>query len=191
MGGAGMSAYLDGIIPKVSVPEGSSGRWSVRHVDVEDSIIAWLRERHFEPGRYTQLFHGGRLVMSDTPAERYDHLPFVRAATGDVLISGLGLGMCLGAVLKKPEVTSVTIIEIDPDVIALVAPSYQDNRISIVQADARSWSPPKGRKYGAVWHDIWPDICRDNLSEMHTLNRRYARRASWKGCWSQNLMRAG
>lgn len=185
-----MSSYIDKIIPKVSVPEGTAGRWSVKHIDIPDSPIARYRERHFEPGQYTQLWRGGTLVMSDTPAERYDHLPFVRAASGDVLISGLGLGMCLGAVLAKPDIQSVTVVEIAQEVIDLVAPSYQDPRLTIVHADARNWKPAKGRRFRAVWHDIWDDICGDNLPEMHSLNRRYARRADWKGCWSQDLIRA-
>jgi hypothetical protein len=184
-----MAEYLDRIIPKVNVPEGRSGIWSVKQVDIPDSIVARIRERHFEPGRYTQLFRGQHLVMSDTPAERYDHIQFVGEATGDVLISGLGLGMCLGAVLHRPEVKSVTVLEISADVISLVAPSYKDPRVNIIQTDARQWVPPKGKRFGAVWHDIWDDICGDNLPEMHALNRRYGRRADWKGCWSQDLIR--
>lgn len=182
-------SWIDNLIPKVSLPEGKRGLWSIRHVDVEDSLVNRFRERHFQPGRYTQLFHDRRgLVMSDTPAERYDHSDFVRRATGHVLISGLGIGMCVGAVLRKKDVLSVTVIEIEPDVIALTGPHYVDDRLEIVNADAREWSPPKGRRYGAVWHDIWDNICRDNLKEMQTFNRRYARRADWKGCWSQDLM---
>lgn len=178
-----MSTWIDQLIPQVNVPPGTKGMWSIKIVDVEDSFAARFRERHFKPGRYTQLFRGGRLIMSDTPAERYDHAEFVRKATGDVLISGLGIGMRVGAALRRPDVTSVTVLEIEQDVIDLVGPSYRDERVTIIKTDARSWMPPKGAKFGAVWHDIWPDICRDNLSEMHTLNRR-----QWKGCWSQDLM---
>ncbi len=186
-----MTSWIDRLIPKVKLPEGNRGHWSVKRLDIADSVVMRIRERYFEPGVYTQLVHDQRgLVMSDTPAERYDHAPFVRAAKGDVLISGLGLGMCIGAVLKKPEVSSVTVVEVDPDVIALVAPHYTDSRLSIVNADAREWTPPKGRRFGAVWHDIWDNICGDNLPEMHKLNRRYGRRADWKGCWSQDLIRA-
>jgi hypothetical protein len=180
--------YLDKEIPKVSVPEGSSGPWTIKRVEIPDSLVSRFRERHFEPGVYTQLLRGRALIMSDTPAERWDHLDFVRAAKGDVLISGLGLGMCLGAVLLKAEVSSVTVLEISPDVIKLVAPSYPDPRVTIVETDARTWKPEKGRRFGAVWHDIWDDICRDNKPEMTAFNRRFARLAEWKGCWSQDLI---
>lgn len=177
--------YIDDLIPQVNIPEGVSGPWEVRRVEVKPSIASF-RERFFKPGIYTHLYRGRSLVMSDTPAERYDHAGFVRNATGDVLISGLGLGMCLGAVLLKPQVTSVTVVEISEDVIRLVAPSYSDPRVTIVHADTRDWRPPRGARFGAVWHDIWDDICTDNRAEMATLNRRYARIAKWKGCWSQD-----
>lgn len=183
--GAGMSTYIDKLIPQVNIPEGVSGPWEVKRVEIKPSP-AFFRERFFRPGVYTQLYRGRTLVMSDTPAERYDHAGFVRSATGDVLISGLGLGMCLGAVLLKPEVTSVTVVEISEDVIRLVAPSYPDPRVTIVHADTRDWRPPRGVRFGAVWHDIWDDICADNRPEMTALNRRYARIADWKGCWSQD-----
>jgi hypothetical protein len=79
--------WIDTLIPKVSIPEGRSGPWSIKHIEIEDSPVMRFRERSFEPGRYTQLCHDRRgLVMSDTPAERLDHAPFVRAASGDVLI---------------------------------------------------------------------------------------------------------
>jgi hypothetical protein len=181
--------WLDAKIPKVAIPAGASGRWRVEVVDIPDSFTARVRERDFAPGRFTQLWRGGTLVMSDTPAERLDHLPFVRAARGHVVIGGLGLGMCLGAVLLKPEVTAVTALEISPDVIALVAPHYGDPRVRIIEADARTWTPPKGERLGAAWFDIWDGICRDNLREMTALNRRYGRRADWHGNWAEELAR--
>ena len=180
-----MSDWLDDLIPKVTVPEGKSGIWFVRCVEIEDSVVARFCGRHFKPGTYTHLRRGGKLIMSDTPAERYDHVGFVQRATGDVLISGLGLGMCLGAVLKKPDVRSVTVIEKEPDVIALVGPHYCDPRVTIINANALTWKPHPHQHFDVVWHDIWDDICTDNLPQMATLNRRYATKAKWKGCWSQ------
>lgn len=183
-------SYLDAIIPKVTVPEGESGPWSIIRTGVPNNPVWAFRERHFQPGTYTQLRCRGRgLIMSDTPAERYDHLPFVRAAKGRVLISGLGLGMCVGAVLRKPEVEEVTVLEISDDVIGLVGDHYADSRLTIIHADAMEWRPPRGAEYDAVWHDIWDAICADNLPQIATLNRRYARKTQWRGCWSQSQLR--
>jgi predicted membrane-bound spermidine synthase len=113
----------------------------------------------------------------------------VARAEGHVLINGLGIGMVLGAVLKRPKVTAVTVVEIDPTIIAMVWPHYQDPRVTMVQDDAFTFKPPPGARYGAVWHDIWDFICLDNLPQMSKLKRRYGRWAGWQGCWSEHECR--
>ncbi len=184
-----MTNWLDKIIPPITLPEGENSDWVIKRVEIKPDPIQEMRARqggrNYVPGIYTNLMRDGTLVMNDSPDEREDHISFVRAATGSVLISGLGLGMCLAAVLRKAEVTDVTVLELSQDLIDLVAHHYQDPRIEIICADALEWKPPKGKKYGAVWHDIWDDMCTDNLPGMGALNRRYARKADWKGCWGQ------
>lgn len=173
------------MIPKVT-------RFTIDETAAEKSAFhAAIRggRGYVPPGTYTRLTHRGCLVMSDTPDEMRDHLPIVRAACGHVLINGLGLGMVLGAVLAKPEVEAVAVVEIDPDVVELVAPHYASPRVTIHQADALTWRPPAGVRFGAVWHDIWPDICVDNLADMTRLKRRYAKRTDWQGCWSEHQTR--
>ena len=147
------------------------------------------RRREVAPGTYTRLVHERRgVVMSDTPAERRDHVEFVVRAKGHVLINGLGLGMCLAAVLARPEVVRATVVEADPDVVALVGPHYAgDPRVEIVRADAYEYRPPKGVRYGAVWHDIWDTITSENLPGMTRLHRKYGRRAEWQGSWARWL----
>ena len=172
----------------VSVPEGRSGPWSIERFEIPEKSIETIRAafsgRPTRPGWYTAVKHDRRgIVMSDTPAEQRDHAWFIRAAKGHVLINGLGIGMCLNAALAKPDVERVTVVEIDQDVISLVAPVYADDRVTIVNESAFDYSPPKGERYGAVWHDIWDAICADNLSEMHKLHRKYGRRADWQGSW--------
>ena len=179
------------LIEAVTVPEGKRGPWAIERFTVDPKSIEALRlawaGRPVHPGTYTRLMRGQTVVMSDTPAERRDHSWFVAMARGHVLINGLGIGMCLAAVLRKPEVTQATVVEIDPDVIALVGPHYTDPRVQIVQASAFDYQPPKGVRYGAVWHDIWDDICIDNLPEMHKLHRKYGRRADWQGSWGREI----
>ena len=176
------------LMEKVNVPEGESGIWKVVKFEVPENSIGAMRlafaGRPIKPGAYTRLMRGGTLVMSDTPAEMADHYKFIWKANGRCLINGLGLGMCLAAVLKKETVTHVTVIEKSQDVISLVGDTYSsDPRVEIIHADAFDYAPPKGVKYGAVWHDIWDNICADNLPEMHRLHRKYGRRAEWQGSW--------
>jgi spermidine synthase len=127
--------------------------------------------------------------MSDTNAEMRDHMQFVCQASGRVLINGLGLGMVLGAVLAKDSVTHVTVVELSQDVIDLVAAHYACDRLEVVCCSAFDYKPPKGLRYNAVWHDIWDDLCGDNLPEMTKLKRKYGSKTDWQGCWAEGQVR--
>lgn len=181
------------MIPKVTVPEGQRGPWKITRFTIDektanDSLMRSVFGRGrgaLVTGEYTRLTCNGAVIMSDTPHEMRDHEPIVRRARGHVLINGLGLGMVLGAVMRKPDVETVTVVELDPDVIALVAPHYTAPNVTVVEGDALTWKPPRGARYEAVWHDIWSSICTDNLDSMTTLKRRYGRRSNWQGCWAE------
>lgn len=182
------------MIDKVTVPEGKSGNWHIERFEVDQhgAFMESLTGRPIRPGVYTRLMHGRTVVMSDTPAEMRDHYAAVRAASGVVLINGLGLGMVANACLAKPSVDRVIVIELSPDVISLVAPHYAEiygARFEVVNASAFDYKPTEPA-YGAVWHDIWNDLCADNLPEMTRLKRKYARRANWQGCWGEHEIRA-
>lgn len=182
---------------KVDVPEGRSGPWVVERFTVSDTDSQWSfitgRGRGVPAGDYTKLKRDGSfdVTMSDTPDEYSDHREAIRMASGHVLLNGLGLGCVLQCMAEKPEVTKITVIERSEDVIALVAPHYQakyGDKIEIIQADALEYKPPKGVRYGVVWHDIWDNMCEDNLPQMHTLHRKYGRRADWQGSWGRSLI---
>lgn len=178
---------------KVLAP-GQIGTAQVEHFTVtrQDADFHNLRCRingrhqdEIEPGEYVRLGIRGELVMSDTPMERRTHAMFYAAyARGDVLIGGLGLGMIALAVARKPGVASLTVVESNPDVIALVGPSIRSRapkgvRLTIEEGDVFTWSPPtvnkRYRRYDAIWLDIWPDVCGDDLAEHRRLRRRYRR----------------
>lgn len=190
-------------LAKVDVPEGDSGLWRIERFTVTEEgaqrfnfslAIRGGGHRSIVPGVYTKLQHSKAIepMMSDTPAEMWDHREPVQRATGRVLIMGLGIGLVVENCLRKPDVAQVTVIERDPDVIALVAPHYRQKygaRFRLIQADALEFRPAKGEWWDVIWHDIWPTICADNLPEMATLKRRFARRCDWQGCWSQEEAR--
>lgn len=179
-----------------AIPEGVSGDWRVEKFEVskEDAmferlmaIVSSSHGRGVPEGIYTRLKRNGTLVMSDTPDELMDGLSFYWNAKGHVLINGLGLGCTVDLVFAVPAVEKVTVIEISPDVIALVGPHLRyGDRLEIVEADAFTYQPPRGIHYGAVWHDIWDYITSDNLPEMHKLHRKYGRRADWQGSWCRD-----
>src|SRR3990170_1561411 len=118
---------------KVQVPVGHCGKWKeerfvidqegASHHNMLEAIHG--RRRMVMPGEYTRLCYGDEVVMSDTPAEMDEHRSFVFRAQGQVLIMGLGLGVCLAAVARKPEVHHVTVVERSEEVVALVGPHYR------------------------------------------------------------------
>jgi len=178
---------------RVNLKPGIIGTATIETFEVseEDARMENMRAsfrggRYIDAGKYTRLFiKGVGLVMSDVPAEQNDHRSPVNKARGSVLINGLGIGMVVSACLKNPQVTDVTVVEINKDVIDLVGPQIADPRLTIIHADAFEYQPPKGKMYEVVWHDIWPHICADNLPEMTRLRRKYGRRAEWQGCWCE------
>ena len=90
--------------------------------------------------------------------------------------------------MLNSEVEEVTVIEISPEVIKLVGTTLlklYSKKLIIIQADALTWDPPKGVRYNAVWHDIWPTICADNWESMKRLHRRYGRKCDWQDSWQR------
>jgi hypothetical protein len=187
---------------KVDVPEGVSGIWKVSKftVDKQQAEFDALRGmfsgggmgRSTPPGTYTSLHRGGTLIMSDTPDEIRDHRGFIRSATGNVLIAGLGIGMVMRAVAMKEDVKSVTVVEQSEDVIKLVADHYLAKpygaKLDIVHADIFEWKPGRGISYDYGWFDVWDNLCTDNLDEMTKLARKYVRCVKNKGYWGKGLL---
>ena len=188
----------------VRVREGRCGDWSIecREISPTDAkqINAGYEYQHGErvartlgiaPGRYWVLKCGADAIwMSNTQMETRTALGFVRAAKGRVLVTGLGLGMIVDALLAKPEVTGITVLERSPEVITLVGPLYGDEpRVRIVLADAFEWTPPAGETWDWAWHDIWPTIDPENFRQMDALKERFRPYAARQRCWASALVR--
>ena len=178
------------------VPPGVLGSACVDHFEVSEeasnstmlrSLRAGGRFDFVPPGVYARLSINGTVMMTDTPMERYTNVGVVSEAHGHVLIAGLGLGMILWPILAKSDVTEVTVIEKNPDVVDLVLPYVPDDlRLGVLEGDIYTWDPVKGVKFDTIYFDIWADISEDNLSEMATLHRRFGRRLNpggWMGSW--------
>lgn len=174
---------------EINVPDGVSGDWSVETFEVKENEfsqrISLLKTGRGVPeGKYKRLMRNGTCVMSNTPDEIRDFIGFVWKASGSILVNGLGIGVLLKALLNKTDVTDITVIEKSEDVIKLVAETYlSDKRVTIINADAFDYVPPKGKVYNAVWHDIWDYICSDNLEEMKQLHRKYGKKAEYQESW--------
>lgn len=113
------------------------------------------------------LLRGGETWMSMTPYEIESQEIGVRLSRGHVLIHGLGMGWSALACALRPEVTEVTVVERDADVIAIyealgVANQLFDAdraKIRIVEGDAFAFRPSS--RVDLLMPDIWHPLVSD------------------------------
>ncbi len=193
-----------------SVPEGEFGQWMIDRFEVVEGSIGQLHYmldgRDVPAGIYTRLVRRrasvkdepitgpmspwDTIVMSDTPAEFNDHQEFwgaVRLIRGHVLIHGLGLG-CAVRMALQAGAEHVTVVELDQDVIDHVGPHLDAERVTIIQGDAYTYKHPAGSEWSVVWHDVWDELCTDNIAKMKTLHRKFGGRCEWQGSWSRSYL---
>ncbi|MDA7316288.1 hypothetical protein PJ201_17580 [Escherichia coli] len=177
------------------VKDGKSGTWKLDTFEITTDKALTLALRAECTGNTDEFIPpGGSLykILAGSDLHRgigHHHIPAVGQAaisTGRVLINGLGLGMVLHAILQKDDVTHVTVIEKEQDVINLVAASFAtDLRVEIINADAMEYCPPAGVTYNACWHDIWTDFATANLAQMDKLESKYRDICDWQGSWGR------
>ena len=146
---------------EVDIPEGVSNDYEIAHYTNVTESRDWqgyLTLKGESHDSYTVLIKDGlgMPIMQDSEAEYNEHQWLWDNATGDVLIGGLGLGMCHQPLIDNPDVTSVTIIELEQDVVDLVWDDcVKDDTFSVVVADFETWTPPEGSSFDTVWGDTW------------------------------------
>jgi hypothetical protein len=97
--------------------------------------------------------------MSLTAMETESQTPMIHAAHGHTVIAGLGMGFVLYNIAAKPEVTKVTVLELDPDVVALMdrVTSWRhwpgSEKITLVMGDAADYvaTEPVDFLYADTW----------------------------------------
>jgi hypothetical protein len=148
---------------KVNIPIGTSGKWSIRKATGDSNtiytdILGSPCGGKIEPyDDYTFLFHDDiKFVMSDTYSEYAEHQPLWSGATGDVLIAGLGVGYVNEFLMNNENVTSITIIEKNQDVIDLVWPYCPKNgKFTLINEDIENWTLPNNSHWHFGWFDSW------------------------------------
>lgn len=113
------------------------------------------------------LLRGDDVWMSITPVEIESAEIGIRLARGHVLIHGLGMGWAAAATALEPDVTAVTVVERDPEVIALHGeldlfsqlPDDARAKLRIVQGDAYSYLPDA--PIDLLMPDIWLPLVND------------------------------
>jgi hypothetical protein len=184
------------------VPVGRSGAWVVERVVFREREYDPASDPRpdcfkFRPGPYTILRRDSVQFMTDLYDEWWtQRLAMAEAASrgGEILITGLGLGLVAEAILRNAPVQRVTVVEASEDVIRLVAPhliARYGDRLRIMHGDAFTWQPPDDARFSVGWHDIWPDpYTPANVEEMERLEARYAFCCEWQGCWPREYIRA-
>lgn len=114
---------------------------------------------------YPAIFENGRLWMSVTPNEVNTMAEPVGEASGRVLTFGLGLAYFAYMAARKESVSSVTVVEQNPDVIRLFERELARqldcrNKIRIVQGDAFEYAESHFGKgeYDFIFTDLWHDV---------------------------------
>jgi len=112
----------------------------------------------------------GVVFMSTTPMEVESHIIHIEEAKGDVIVGGLGMGYYISKIIKKPEVTSVTIIEQNKAVIAMYEKLMETNKdffysdkIKIIHADLVTYESEQVFDY--AYFDIWATLDTEEISE--------------------------
>jgi len=106
------------------------------------------------------LLKDDRIWMSVTPHEINTMKDPVAKAKGQVLTLGLGLGYYAFHLLRKEEVTSLTIIENDPEIISLfkekLLPRFSHvKKLQIIEEDAFKALKEKHYSFDYLFADLW------------------------------------
>ena len=162
----------------IKIPDVKKGRWELksesypayRGVIAADMIIrddfteipplGFFKEEF----RFPAVLEDGNEWMTLTPVDLDTSDEAIESARGKVVTFGLGLGYYTYMVSEKDEVASITVVEKDPDVIALfreyVLPQFSHpEKVHIVNADAFEYAEkemPKER-FDLAFVDTWRD----------------------------------
>lgn len=141
------------------------GRWSLT------AAAPVLTRGYWSPPAIVQampaLTRDGETWMSLSPVELESQAIGVQFATGHVVIFGLGMGWVAAVSALRESVTAVTIVERDPDVIALHReldlfarlPDGAGGKVRIVPGDALEWRPDG--PVDLLMPDIWLPLVSD------------------------------
>lgn len=171
------------------MPMGIFGPWTINRRYAADALeraaLGFGHQTRLQRSAWGCLnCHPTETVMEDSILELSRHLPIWLAASGRVLVTGLGLGCVMRGLLANPNVNHIDCVEIDAHIVEIVGREFNRNeRVTIYHADALSceWEPDKRWEY--AWHDLWVE--KGSLHELHsTLILRNKERCLHQGAWS-------
>jgi len=96
--------------------------------------------------------------MVDDPPHYFAMQAYGKAASGRVLVGGLGLGMLVIELIKNPKVSEIVVIEMNPNIIELIVPLLPKcDKLKIVQDDFYKFAFKENNrsKFDFIIVDIW------------------------------------
>ena len=113
---------------------------------------------------------------------------FIDNSKGDVIIFGLGIGLIVYPLLQDDDIKSITIIEIDKELIDqtsyLLLESDTKSKLLIINQNAFQYEDNK--KYDTIYFDIWPLINKEAFKEMKILSEKFSKNlkdGGWMDSW--------
>ncbi len=146
-----------------------SGDWEIR---VDGGVLA---QGYWGPTvlitSLPALLRGGDVWMSLTPVEMESQEIGIALSHGHVVVMGMGMGWAAMVAALRDEVTRVTVVERDGDVLAIhreldlfaQLPEEARAKLEIVQADALEWRPDT--PVDLLMPDIWLPLVSDGRVE--------------------------
>lgn len=95
--------------------------------------------------------------MVDDPPHWWSMKNYAKRSSGNVLVAGLGLGLIEYWLCKNVDVSSVSVIEINEDVIKLITSllKFEDCDISIIKDDFYDFINKTDKKFDRIIIDLW------------------------------------
>lgn len=168
----------------------ASGDWEVR---LAGGVLA---QGYWSPSVIVMdlptLVRGRETWMSVTPLEVESAEIGIRLSRGHVLVMGLGMGWAAMATAMRDEVTAVTVVERDPEVLALhreldlfaQLPDAARAKLRIVEGDACAYVPDA--PVDLLMPDIWLPLVNDGrVDEVRTMQANAQAAAVY--FWGQEL----
>lgn len=113
--------------------------------------------------KYPAILEDDRIWMLITPNEIETMDKVINEVKGNILTYGLGLGYFPYMVSLKDNVSNITIVEKDKNVIRLfekyILPQFiYKNKITIINDDAFNYEVNRKQKYDYIFTDLWHDV---------------------------------
>src|SRR3990167_1240824 len=194
-------------ISPLDLPESTIGRFyitkEIKPASTQMQVVSG-KTAIFHKGQRTSVkFDGDRIVhllvetgkgmwMSDSPEEMeeiYDVIPKLKCS---VLVGGLGLGLLPKMLDDNKDVTHMTVVEKESDILDLVRPHLYLKKLNVViQADLFDYLQCSTVTYDSAYYDIWAptgeDILFTHISPLRHLSQGKIRQNRIH-CWQEEVM---